>query len=302
MEVISVVPRGYCQGVVRAIRIAQKTVEEYPDKKISMLGMIVHNHFVVEECRRLGIICLENKKMSRLQLLDEIDEGVVIFTAHGVSDDVVSKAKQKGLIIVDATCPDVMKTHEIVREHIRQNGEVIYIGKQHHPEAEGVCSLSEHVHLISELSDIDRLGALTNVLITNQTTLSLLDTDVLVKACCRKYPDAEVIPEICNATTIRQKAVMNLKNVDTLIVVGDPHSNNSNQLKEIGIRSGIKNAYLVESPLDLDENMLKGADRLAVTSGSSTPNSLTSEVIRIIQQYADTGILSPVTVDRYPVL
>ncbi len=302
MEVISVVPRGYCQGVVRAIKIARRTTELYPDHKIYMLGMIVHNHFVVEECRRRGIICLENKKLSRLELLDEIDEGVVIFTAHGVSDSVVEKAKAKGLIIVDATCPDVMKTHEIVRRHINHNGEVIYIGKRNHPEAEGVCSLSEHVHLVSGLSDIEQLGPMNNILITNQTTLSLLDTEALVKECCRKYPDAQVMPEICNATTVRQKAVMNLRDVDTLIVVGDPHSNNSNQLLEIGLRSGIRSAYLVESPQDLREYMIKGADRLAVTSGSSTPNSLTSEVIRMIRHYADTGVLPPVTVTDYPVL
>ena len=97
MEIISVTPRGYCQGVVRAIRIAQDTAASYPDTPITMLGMIVHNSFVVEECRKLGIRFVEDPEKTREELLDQIDEGIVIFTAHGVSDSVREKAERKGL-------------------------------------------------------------------------------------------------------------------------------------------------------------------------------------------------------------
>lgn len=114
MEIIPVTPRGYCQGVIHAIQIAKKTCENYPDQKISMLGMIAHNKYVVEACQAMGINCLEAKNKTRLELLDEIDEGVVILTAHGVSNKVKEKAIAKGLILVDATCKDVTKTHEIV--------------------------------------------------------------------------------------------------------------------------------------------------------------------------------------------
>ena len=288
MEIIKVIPRGYCQGVVRAIRIAQETAINYPDRTIFMLGMIVHNRHVVQECEKLGIHCLESAGLTRLELLDQIDEGIVIFTAHGVSDAVYEKARKKGLTIIDATCPDVEKTHRLIRDHSK-NGDVLYIGKKNHPEAEGALGISDRVHLISEPDDLAALDSLENVLITNQTTLSMLDTQTLIDACLRKYPDASVSPEICNATTMRQKAVMKLTDTDLLIVVGDPHSNNSNQLREIGKKAGIPAALLIETADDLKEEMIKDKARIAVTSGSSTPTALTDAVIATLTHYAETG-------------
>ncbi|MBQ9327833.1 MAG: 4-hydroxy-3-methylbut-2-enyl diphosphate reductase [Solobacterium sp.] len=300
MKIIKVSPRGYCQGVVRAIKIARQTAEQYPDVPIVMLGMIVHNRFVVEACQELGIQCLEQPGMTRLELLDQIDQGVVIFTAHGVSDEVKATAKAKGLTIVDATCPDVEKTHTLIRNHVK-HGDVLYIGKKHHPEAEGAVSLSERVHLISETADLQHLPELTDVLITNQTTLSILDTADLIEACRGKYPDARVSPEICNATSMRQNAVMSLTDTDLLIVVGDPHSNNSNQLREIGKKAGIPAALLIETADDLKEELLEGCETIAVTSGSSTPTSLTSEVIETLEQYAKTGVFRIIHQNR-PIL
>jgi len=289
MEIIKVIPRGYCQGVVRAIRIARETAEQYQGQPIYMLGMIVHNRFVVDACEKLGIHCLESSGISRLDLLDQIESGVVIFTAHGVSDAVVHKAAAKGLTIVDATCPDVEKTHKLIREHL-VHGDVLYIGKRNHPEAEGAIGIDPRVHLISCREDLKDCTGLRNVLITNQTTLSFLDNEALIQACLEMYPDAAVQAEICNATSMRQKAVMNLTDIDLLIVVGDPHSNNSNQLREIGKKAGIPAALLIETAEDLTEAVLAGKQRIAITSGSSTPTSLTNTVIRTLEHYAETGI------------
>lgn len=289
MEIISVVPRGYCQGVVRAIQIAHKTAREHTHEPVYMLGMIVHNQFVVEACKKEGIQFIESPGKTRLELLDEIDHGIVIFTAHGISDAVRKKAADKHLTIVDASCPDVEKTHKLVKDHIAKGGDVLYIGKKGHPEAEGTVSLSDHVHLITSKEDVNHLKGLHHVLITNQTTLSILDTKDIIEACLKAYPDAQVSSEICNATRIRQEAVMHLKDVDVLIVVGDKRSNNSNQLKQIGLSSGIQDAYLIDSVTDLKEDMVKGRNRIAVTSGSSTPNELTKQVIDFLKQYAIDG-------------
>lgn len=289
MEIISVIPRGYCQGVVRAIQIAHKTAREHTKEPVYMLGMIVHNQFVVEACKKEGIQFIESPDKTRLELLDEIDHGIVIFTAHGISDAVRKKAADKHLTIVDASCPDVEKTHKLVKDHIAKGGDVLYIGKKGHPESEGTVSLSDHVHLITSKEDINHLKGLRHVLITNQTTLSILDTKDIIEACLKAYPDAQVSSEICNATRIRQEAVMHLKDVDVLIVVGDKRSNNSNQLKQIGLSSGIHDAYLIDSVSDLEEDMVKGRNRIAVTSGSSTPNELTKQVIDFLKQYALDG-------------
>lgn len=289
MEILSVIPRGYCQGVVRAIQIARKTAEENPDTPVYMLGMIVHNQFVVDACKAIGIRFVEDPHKTRLELLDEIPEGIVIFTAHGISDDVKQKAIRKGLTVVDASCLDVIKTHDLVKQHVSNDGDVLYIGKKGHPESEGTVGLSKRVHLITSVEDIQNIDGLKNVLITNQTTLSILDTVAIEEACLKKYPDAKVAKEICNATRVRQEALMHLKDVDVLIVVGDARSNNSNQLKEIGLHSGIKEAYLIDSVKDLKEEMIRNKERIAVTSGSSTPNELTQQVITFLKQYAQDG-------------
>ena len=289
MEIINVVPHGYCAGVIRAIRIAVETAKNHPGEKITMLGMIVHNQFVVDECIRLGIGFVENPRKTREQLLDEIDEGIVIFTAHGISDSVRRKAIEKGLTVVDASCQDVIRTHTLVREHVK-HGDVLYIGKKNHPESEGTVSLSDRVHLITSSEDLSSLPALSNVLITCQTTLSLRDTEEIIKAAKAIYPDAVVAEEICTATRMRQEAVMNLKDTDCLIVVGDPKSNNSNQLKKIASNAGIRESYLIGSVMDLKEEMIQNKNRIAVTSGSSTPNSLTNQVIEFLKQYADSGV------------
>lgn len=299
MEIISVIPRGYCQGVVRAIRIAKATVQNNPGIKVSMLGMIVHNQYVVDACEKSGIVFVEEPGKSRLELLDQIDSGIVIFTAHGISDAVKAKAIAKGLTIADASCPDVIQTHELVQSHCAKGGDVLYIGKKGHPESEGTVGLSDRVHLITSCEDLVNLNTLHDVLITNQTTLSLLDSKEIIEAAKRKYPDAIVAEEICNATRIRQDAVMKLKNIDLLIVVGDHRSNNSNQLKEIGLRADIKEALLIDSVEDLKESQIKEKKRIAVTSGSSTPNELTQQVIDTLKDYAKTGIYhQPASVTR----
>ena len=291
MEIIKVIPRGYCQGVVRAILIAKKTVKENPDTRVTMLGMIVHNQFVVDACRKLGINFVEDKNKTRMELLEEISSGIVIFTAHGVSDDVIRAAKAKGLTCVDATCPDVIRTHNLVKEHSAV-GDIIYIGKKNHPESEGTVGISDKIHLVTSIEDVDELKniSLKNILITNQTTLSMLDTAEIIAYCKKLFPDAIVAKEICNATSKRQEAVLQLQNVDLLIVVGDARSNNSNQLAKIAKHAGIQESYLIDSVLDLTPSMIDGYKRIAITSGSSTPNSITDQVVDFLNEYARTGI------------
>ena len=299
MQIISVIPRGYCQGVVRAVRIAQKTAQENPDTPITMLGMIVHNTYVVDECRKLGIRFVEDPGKTRLQLLDEVKEGIVIFTAHGVSDAVRTRAAEKGLICVDATCPDVLKTHTLVKEHCLTGGHVIYIGKKNHPESEGTVSLHENIRLVTCAEDAEKLDDMEDMLITNQTTLSIHDVETIVSACLKRFPEAKVMNEVCSATRMRQEAVMRLHDTDVLIVVGDPRSNNSCQLAQIGRTAGIPETYLIDSILSLKEDMIRNKNRIAVTSGSSTPNAITAQVIRFLESYAETGIFDPpAEVDR----
>lgn len=175
MEIIKITPRGYCYGVVDAMVIARNaSLDKSLPRPIYILGMIVHNKHVTDAFESDGIITLDGP--NRLKILEQIDEGTVIFTAHGVSPEVKRRAKEKGLVCIDATCPDVDNTHQLIRE-VKSNGyHVIYIGKKGHPEPEGAVGVApDIVHLVQTLEDIDALPEeLLNqkLIVTNQTTMS----------------------------------------------------------------------------------------------------------------------------------
>lgn len=286
MEIIKVMPRGYCKGVIRAIRMAKECTKRYPNEKITILGMLVHNHYVMEALALNHIQMIDDPSKTREQLLDEISEGVVIFTAHGIAPQVIEKAQQKGLICVDASCPDVLKTQALVKAKLEAGYEIIYIGKAHHPEAEAVCAISEHIHFMEPKDPIVSLPK-CKLFITNQTTMSIYDLDALFQRLKQRYPDAEFCEEICSATRIRQEAVAKLENIDVLYVVGDRFSNNSNRLAQIGREHGIPNIYLIDTVKDIDPKQIQGAKRVAITAGASTPTYLTDQVIAYLSDYKE---------------
>jgi 4-hydroxy-3-methylbut-2-enyl diphosphate reductase len=283
-EIIEVKPQGCCGGVLKAIETARKARQDYPNVPVTILGNLVHNTYVKKALEKEGISTIEHKGMSRLQLLDELDEGVVIFTAHGVSPAVHEKAKTKGLIVVDASCPFVLMTQKIVQEKIQNGYEIFYIGKNQHPEAESIYTLSRQVHLIEKKEDIPA-GLHEPIFVTNQTTMSVYEISDLFDEIRASYPQAEFHNELCNATRIRQQAILELdpEHVDTLIVVGDPSSNNTRKLESIGIQRGIKQTFRIESALDLDKIDLSKSRVIAVTSGASTPRYLTQSILQTLQ-------------------
>lgn len=286
MEIIKVSPRGYCKGVVRAINVAKQCAQDYPNQKITVLGMLVHNRYVMEALHQLNIHMIDDKTKTRLELLEEVQEGVVIFTAHGIAPEVIEKAKAMGLIGIDASCPDVVTTQNIVTQHLQDGDVILYVGKKHHPEAEAVCSLSNKIHLIESIEDIPTLSN-PSIFVTNQTTMSIFDIEPIFKEIQRRYPNAVISEEICNATRIRQVAVANLQgqDVDVLYVVGDASSNNSNRLAQIAKEHGIPNVYLIDDVQDIQPEQLQQVHKVAVTAGASTPTYLTNQVIAYLEQF-----------------
>jgi len=287
MEVVKITPRGYCYGVVDAMVIAKRAAEDKRlPRPIYILGMIVHNQHVVDAFAREGVITLDGA--DRLSLLEKIDRGTVIFTAHGVSPEVKRRAREKGLTVLDATCPDVNRTHELIREKVAQGYEIVYIGRRGHPEPEGAMGVAPgHVHLVENKEDIEALSLQTDrIVVTNQTTMSQWDTRELTEMVCRKYPTAEVHNEICLATQLRQQAVAEQAGqADLCIVVGDPRSNNSNRLAQVAEEiAGVK-AYRVADVTEINPEWLMNAKRVAVTSGASTPTAVTKEVVDYLEQF-----------------
>lgn len=280
MNIKRVYPSGYCKGVVNAIQLAKKTRQDNPDEKIYVLGMIVHNSFVTKELEELNIITLDDTNVSKEDLLKQIDEGIVIFTAHGISDQIKQQAKAKGLRYVDASCEDVLKTRNIIIEYLNNGYDIVYFGKKKHPEAEAIISISDRIHLVSSEEDIRNLSIENkNILLTNQTTMSYLELEKMFELIKDRFPTITIKEEICKATTSRQKAISELKDCDLLYVVGDVKSNNSNKLVEIGLKHGIKKALLIQSYLDINKEDLRDVENIYITAGASTPLKQINEVI-----------------------
>ncbi len=280
MEIRRVIPSGYCQGVVQAIRKVQETVKKFPDEKIYVLGMIVHNRYVVEAFEQLGVITLEDPEKTKEELLDDITDGVVIFTAHGISENIKKKAVDKGLTVVDAACKYVLKNLLLIKEYLSDGYEIVYIGKRNHPESDAALSIDDKIHLVTSIAEIDSLEIQSDrIMVTNQTTMSIYDTQQLIEAIIAKYPHAVILEEICDATRQRQNAIMKLQNVDTLVIVGDPASNNTAQLTRLGKRNGIENVVQIENANDLVQYDFSSSNSIAVTAGASTPKYLTDNVI-----------------------
>ena len=285
VDVLKITPRGYCHGVVEAIRAAKQTAKARPGEKIHMLGYLVHNTHVTDELERSGIDLVDRD--NRLEGLEAIGGGTVIFTAHGVSPAVKERAQARGLKTVDATCSDVVVTHDLVRDLAERGYDIIYIGRRGHPEPEGVLGEAPgRVHLVQDPQDIEALDIKNpKVAVTCQTTLSIWDTAAMIKLVREKYPQTEAYNEICRATQDRQEAAVEAaRECDLVIVVGSERSSNSKRLVQVVEELAHKPAYLVDTARDIRPEWLAGKTRVGVTSGASTPTQLTREVIEYLEK------------------
>ena len=289
MDIIKITPRGYCYGVVDAMVIARNaSLDKSLPRPIYILGMIVHNKHVTDAFEEGGIYTLDGP--NRLEILEQIEEGTVIFTAHGVSPEVKRRAKEKGLTCIDATCPDVEVTHELIRNKKAKGYHVIYIGKKGHPEPEGAVGVEpDIVHLVESLEDVEQLPkelVSEKLIVTNQTTMSQWDVSHLMDRLKERYPHIEVHKEICLATQVRQEAVAEqAQQAELLIVVGDPKSNNSNRLAQVSKEIAHTNAYRIADISELDTTWFEGIESVAITAGASTPTPIVKEVIDYIKKY-----------------
>lgn len=284
MEVVAVSPRGYCFGVVNALSIVKQAIKEHPDKQIYILGIIIHNKFVKEALDKLGVISLYDPSKTKVELLESVKNGVIIFSAHGISEQLINQAHKQGLIVYNAVCKDVTKTQDIVKDYLNKNYDVLYIGKKDHPEADAMLSISPKIKLVSKLSDLEDLDINNHTIVTNQTTMSIYDTKELVDKIIEINNKVEVIHEICRATQMRQEALFDLQDFDLIYVVGDKLSNNSNNLAKVARRS-VDTVRFIESVQDIVFSELETIQKVGVTSGASTPTSITQQVIDCLLKY-----------------
>jgi 4-hydroxy-3-methylbut-2-enyl diphosphate reductase len=281
MKVILAQPRGFCAGVVRAIEIVERALEKY-GPPVYVRHEIVHNKHVVESLKAKGAVFVED--------VSEVpDNAVTIFSAHGVAKSVEDEASQRNLPVLNATCPLVTKVHNQGKRYVSQGRKLILIGHAGHPEVEGTMGqIPSPVILVQNEADVEKLDLPldTPVAYVTQTTLSVDDTQGIIQALQRKFPNI-VGPEtrdICYATQNRQSAVRDLsKLVDVILVVGATNSSNSNRLREIGEESGLP-SYLIADGSELNPKWLDGAKAVGLTAGASAPEVLVEDVIDTLRR------------------
>jgi 4-hydroxy-3-methylbut-2-enyl diphosphate reductase len=288
LRVILAQPRGFCAGVVRAIEIVERALEKYQEP-VYVRHEIVHNKHVVDSLKAKGAVFIEE--------IDQAPDGAhIVFSAHGVARSVVEAAADRGLPVLDATCPLVSKVHNQAKRFVRQGRTLILIGHAGHPEVEGtIGQIDGTVHLISTVKDAETLDLKTDMPLAyvTQTTLSVDDTKAVIEALNARFTDivGPDTADICYATQHRQSAVRDLAHmVEILLVVGAQNSSNSNRLREIGREEGIP-SFLIADAADMDPTWLEGKETIGLTAGASAPESLILEVIEALKLYGPVEVL-----------
>ncbi|WP_017216183.1 4-hydroxy-3-methylbut-2-enyl diphosphate reductase [Pseudoalteromonas sp. NJ631] len=294
MDILLANPRGFCAGVDRAISIVERALDIF-EAPIYVRHEVVHNKYVVDGLKSRGAVFVEE--------LNEVpDDSIVIFSAHGVSQQVRNEAKRRELKVFDATCPLVTKVHMEVTRASRRGTECILIGHHGHPEVEGTMGQYDNpnggIYLVEKPEDVAILEVkdADNVFYCSQTTLSVDDTADVIDALRSKFPNISGPrkDDICYATQNRQDAVRDLADkVELLLVVGAKNSSNSNRLRELADKMGTK-AFLIDDASSIEETWFDGVAKVGVTAGASAPEVLVQQVIsRLKELGGETVVENP---------
>jgi 4-hydroxy-3-methylbut-2-enyl diphosphate reductase len=295
MRVLLASPRGFCAGVDRAIDIVRIAIERF-GPPIYVRHEIVHNRHVVEDLRAKGAIFVDD--------LADVPRGArLIYSAHGVSPAVRAEAEERGLLVLDATCPLVTKVHVETTRMAKQGFEIVLVGHEGHVEVEGTMGhAADRIQLVQTPEDVEKLQVRdpSQLGCVTQTTLSIDDTQEIMDALRERFKEI-ALPrkdDICYATQNRQNAVKDLaRDAELIIVVGAPTSSNSNRLVELGAKLGAQ-AHMVESAEKIDPTWLKGVTCVGITAGASAPEVLVAQVVDRLRELSE----DPIQVDSLPIM
>ena len=285
MEVLILNPHGYCLGVNEAIATALKAKKDHPDKNVYLLGLLVHNEETVDLLQEHGLIPLDERKASLLDYLFDMKKGdVVVFSAHGHPDAYTDFARDKGLIIVDATCRYVKENLDLA---LSLETPICYVGVEGHLESEAFLANSPEAVFYDVKSDTCNFLKLKGMKVTptviTQTTLSSFEVERAMNNIHEFFPDAKIAKQRCHSTTLRQQAILDLpEDVDCVIVLGSNRSNNSVKLAEIAASKG-KETHLCLTLEDVKALDLSQKKRLALSSGASTSNATFDAVLNYLR-------------------
>lgn len=285
-KIMLAMPRGFCAGVERAIETVRLSLKKY-GPPVYILHEIVHNRHVLEELENLGAVFVEH-------LTDIPTGGICIFSAHGVSRDVESRALDLCLKTIDATCPLVGSVHRMVEKYHADNYDVFIIGHHNHPEVEGTAGrVSGRVHIISSEKEASECYVEDDrrVAYVTQTTLSVQDIAGILGVLRERFPLIKgPASSICFATQNRQNAVKKLAaEADLILVVGSMNSSNSNRLREVALRQGTP-CHLIDDRHDIQLSWLEGVNVVGITAGASAPERLVEGVIDWLREKGGVSV------------
>jgi len=276
MEILIAKNAGFCFGVKRAINMAEECASD-GEGHIHTLGPIIHNPQVVQE--------LEKKGIAAVNTVDDIDSGAVIIRSHGVTLQEMEHVKQKGLKVVDATCPFVKKTHEYVELLTKEGYSIVVVGDKEHPEVKGILSYGgKDIIAAGSVDELREMPRKRKIGVVAQTTQSIQNLQAIVTFCVARASEIKIFNTICNATSVRQDESTKLAGeVGCVIVVGGKNSANTNRLADI-CRKIQPKTYHIETPEELKKSWFEGIKRVGITAGASTPNWLIESVTETIKR------------------
>jgi len=262
--------QGFCFGVAITLKKAEETVAARGSGNVTTLGHIVHNPQMVQS--------FEDKGLVNAHSVDDVESGTLFVRAHGLPVEVFEKANQKGLTIVDATCPMVTKIH-VQAEKLRADGyKIVVVGDPNHPEVKGTLSHVPGAWIVQSPADVDALPRASRVGVVVQSTWSGLGFTEIVQKLSSKYYEVRAVNTICTDTHNRQNEAEKLaEEVEVMVVVGGKTSANTKHLADLSATKGAR-SYHIEGPDELEPQWFAGVDVAGLMSGASTPGWLVDQV------------------------
>lgn len=281
---------GFCDGVAGAYEKVKEIAGNSKIKKpIFVLGSLVHNNDVMKRVEEMGVKKIEFAG-SISEVSDKITEkiGTLVITAHGIGPKIFEIAREKGIDVVDTTCPKVMKAQRLAKVFLDRGYRIIIIGERKHKEVQGIFRWAKkRAEIVSNFGDIENLKLDTNkkIAVVSQTTQNKDFVDEMVIEIKKKYPRAEILDTVCLTTKNRQEEVAQIaRDSEAVLVIGSKESSNSNRLWEIAKKINDK-TYFIERLTDIKEEWLNGIRNIGITAGASSPRWVIQEVVEYLENY-----------------
>lgn len=290
MDILLAEHAGFCFGVRRALEMAEEATRQH--ERVYALGPLIHNRQVVERLGAQGLVVCEQPETLA-------PGSVAMIRAHGAGPKMYDLARERGITLLDATCPFVARVHQKAAQYVRDGYQVLVLGDPNHPEAQGIVAhTGDQAQIVQSPDDLAALRLQRQVAVVCQTTQTLESLQRLVEALLPRVQELVVANTICDATARRQETSLALaRQVDLMIVIGGYHSANTRRLAEICAATGTPTHHLEEAE-ELQKEWLVGVRKVGVTAGASTPAEAIEAVLTRLREMADSEEGSPTSPAR----